>query len=160
MFILHYLVRSQYATRDWIWLEIQRFVNLYFLDLDYITSLCPSVTYSVFKVKHNSFSLHRAVVLPWPGIIKMLNSLLQRLQLLIILHYLPIPVQNLLPWYACTLLHYLFIILSSADTTLHLLSTHSPVYPACYPGLLTSHALYESVLHSDDSCSMCVSLLP
>lgn len=37
-----------------------------------------------------SFSLHRAFVFPWSDIIKMVNSLLQRNQLLIILHYLPI----------------------------------------------------------------------
>lgn len=35
-----------------------------------LTSLCSTVTYSVFKDKHNSFFFQRAFVFPWPGIIK------------------------------------------------------------------------------------------
>lgn len=71
--------------------------TLYDLELDYVTSLCSSVTNSVFKDNHNSFSLHRGSVFPWPGIIKMVNSLLQRDQLLIVLYYLPILIRTSCP---------------------------------------------------------------
>ena len=37
------------------------------------TSLCCTVTYPVFKDKHNSCFFHRAAVFPWPDIIKMVE---------------------------------------------------------------------------------------
>ena len=68
-------------------------------ELDYIlfTSPCSLVTCSVFKDKHDSFFIYTAFVFPWPGIIKMVNPLLQRHQLLIILHYLPILLRTSCP---------------------------------------------------------------